>query len=88
MPLTPGARRFSSVSLTTAPRFSSSQPVLLPRGEFIDQGPSSTTNLRIGPDDQRFIAVVEADSALSQARPRINVVLGWFRELNERVPSR
>jgi len=87
----PGANQFSVVSVTTEPSFSFGNPVSLPR-RFTEGGPATPTAIDITPDGKRFVGVAlagqgqAADS--STATPQLQVVLNWFEELKQKVPTR
>ena len=82
-----GARQFAKVQIFTKPTFSYTQPIILPRGEFLYMGPSSRPNYDVV-SDSRFIGVVPAAEsyAMGDLTPHIQVVLNWFEELKQRVP--
>jgi serine/threonine-protein kinase len=76
------------VDVRTEPSFSSGKPSPLPIS--IIQNGRSQRNFDITPDD-KFLAVVDAAASQSQRsarRNQINVVLNWFRELQERAPAK
>ena len=74
-------------TITTQPSFSFSPPVLMPRG-YINFGQTSQRNYDVMPDG-RILGVVAAGQTQSAASttPQIQVVLNWFEELKQRVPS-
>ena len=41
----------------------------------------------ISPDGQRFLMIKPAESDSDAPLPQINVVLNWFEELKQRVPT-
>ena len=76
--------RMMAVEITTEPTFSAGTPRLLFEG---NSQPSVATpaNYDVAPDGQRFLMIREGgpDSEPNQ----INVVLNWFEELKQRVPT-
>jgi len=74
-------------TITTQPSFSISPPLLMPRG-FINFGLQSQRNYDLMLDG-RILGVVPAGQTGSSgpATPQIQVVLNWFEELKQRVPS-
>jgi serine/threonine-protein kinase len=79
------------VSVTTQPSFTFGNPVLvLKRQGWRNAGPSLEREYDVMPDGKRFIGV--ADAAPSQpgapVAPQIQVVLNWFTELRQRVPTK
>ena len=82
------------VSVKTQPAFSIETPKLLFRGMYVPSNiktndPQSNT-WDISPDGKRFLMMKESGSSASAARGprRINIVLNWFEELKQRVPTK
>jgi len=73
-----------AVEVTTEPTFSASTPRLLFEGNF-QPSSGNLANYDVTPDGQRFVMIQlgGTDSEASQ----INVVLNWFEELKQRVPT-
>jgi len=90
----PGAGQFAVMSITTRPTFSFKDPIALSRGPlgFIEGGPGVTRQNDVAADG-RVIAVLPGDPALlstnsrAPVAPQIQVVLNWFTELQQRVPT-
>ncbi len=77
--------QFIEARLTTAPAFGVDEEVLF---ELPLRFPWITyRDYDVTPDGQRFLAVDRVVSDDVDTRPRINVVLNWFEEVNERVPG-
>ena len=80
-----------AVSVTTRPTFTFGNPVPVPR-PFVERGPGFERNHDITLDGKRFLGVVAAGlntaSGALGAAPQIDVVLNWFEELKQRVPTR
>ncbi len=76
--------KMMAVEVATAPTFSAGSPRLLFEGTF-QMALLSRANYNVAPDGQRFVMIQEgaSDSSVSQ----INVVLNWFEELKQRVPT-
>jgi serine/threonine-protein kinase len=79
------AGRLFSVSITTTPTLSFSNPVPLPITGFV-QNPGPGTRMYDTHDGQQFIMLFPPPATDSGQRPQIQVVLNWFRELQERLP--
>jgi hypothetical protein len=71
----------------TEPSLSFSDPILLPV-ENIIQTAAFLRQYDIMPDGKRFLVLLPASQTGTESRAtqQINVVLNWFRELQERVP--
>ena len=84
----PGPNQFAAVRVTTQPAFSFSNPVLLPRGVFLEGGPDSVRNID-ALRDGRFVGIVDLAQSESGdlSAPRINVVLNWTEELKRLAPT-
>ena len=81
-----------AVPISTSPTLKIGEPKLLFDGdyEFGPGGPRSNSNYAVTPDGQRFLMVAADDtvnSGQSVFRPQINVILNWYRELQQRVPK-
>jgi serine/threonine-protein kinase len=80
------AAGFVSTHIVTKPTFTFGNPISVPlpaRGA----GSPNPRNYDITPDGKRFLAVVNPLQAeQTPVAPQIQVVLNWFRELQERVP--
>jgi hypothetical protein len=88
-----GAVRLMSASVSTAPVFAFGNPVRVPKGEgWQDNFNDDARQYDVIPDGQHFVARAAvgmlANGATSAARPEIHVVLNWFTELQQRVPTR
>jgi len=76
--------KMMAVQVATQPTFSAGEPKLLFEASYV-VSPRSAPNYDVSPDGQRFLMLKTADAA---PRPeQINVVLNWFEELKQRVPS-
>ena len=84
-----GPNQFAVVRVTTAPAFSVSNAVSLPRGVFLEGGPDAIRNIDVLPDG-KFIGIVDLvqSEAGDIAAPRINVVLNWTDELKRLVSTK
>jgi serine/threonine-protein kinase len=91
----PGAGQFAVINVTTRPTFSFNDPIALSRGPlgFIEGGPGVPRQNDVAADG-RVIAVLPGDPVLLSTNsrgavaPQIQVVLNWFTELQQRVPTR
>jgi len=74
-----------AVEITTQPGFSAGKPKVLFEGPYVPT-PSTFPNYDVSPDGQRFLMFKPSEQA--QAAPtQINVVLNWFEELKQKVPT-
>ena len=77
--------KMMAVDVSTHPGFSAGKPRTLFQGEYL-QSPVTAPNYDISPDGQKFLMLKTTDSA--QASPtEIQIVLNWFEELKQRVPT-
>jgi serine/threonine-protein kinase len=79
----PGPDALSSVSVTTRPAFSFSDPAALPRAGMTES-PVTSRNIDISADGTQLVGVTTA--GMVAGGPRFQVVLNWFEELNRLVP--
>ena len=79
--------RFFSVDVQTNSSFSTDQPVQLPITGTVHDFRNDPKNYDVTPDG-KFVVVLPAspEEASQQTTPQINVVLNWFRDLQQRVP--
>ena len=87
----PAPGRFMVVAVKTAPSFTVTNPVDVPRG-FGAAAPTDPRTFDIMPDG-RIVGVVTAGQSQSgspaQAQVQeIQVVLNWFEELKSKVPTK
>ncbi len=74
-----------AVDIATQPSFTAGKPRMLFEGRY-EPSRVPLTNYDVSPDGQRFLMVKPSEQA--QAAPtQINVVLNWFEELKQRVPT-
>jgi serine/threonine-protein kinase len=77
---------FVSTHIATKPTFTFGNPISMPLPAKLS-APAFPRNFDITPDGNKFLAVVDPLQAEQTAvAPQIQVVLNWFRELQERVP--
>jgi Tol biopolymer transport system component len=75
-------------TITTQPSFSFSPPLPIPRGGAFTGGVTGQRNYDVMPDG-RILGVVSAGQGESgSTTTQIQVVLNWFTELKQRVPTR
>jgi Tol biopolymer transport system component len=72
-----------AVETTTQPSFSAGKPKLLFDSPY-EPVPSTLPNFDVSPDGQRFLMLKPTQEA---AATQINVVLNWFEELKQKVPT-
>ena len=75
--LIPARERLRSLVVTTSPTFRAGRPRLLFEGNYADF-------YDVFPDGLHFVAIKPNQE---QPATRINVVLNWFEELKQRVPT-
>jgi eukaryotic-like serine/threonine-protein kinase len=79
-------KKMMAVEISTKPSFSAGTPKMLFEGVYQLLAAISTPNYDVSPDGQRFLMLKPVESA--QAAPtQINVVLNWFEELKQKVPT-
>jgi Tol biopolymer transport system component len=77
--------KMMTVEVATQPAFSAGKPKLLFEGPYTPT-PRSFPDYDVSPDGQRFLMLKASEQA--QAAPtQINVVLNWFEELKQKVPT-
>jgi Tol biopolymer transport system component len=76
-------------TVITQPGFSLSNEVALPFNVYAGRGPGAGRDADIMPDGKRFVAVVASTdpNAGPSGIREFQVVLNWFQELKERVPT-
>jgi serine/threonine-protein kinase len=84
-----GVGQMVAVSVTTRPTFTFGNPVPMTMIPF-ERGAAFERSSDITRDGKRFLGVVAAGQTASgaPAAPQIQVVLNWFTELQQRVPTR
>ena len=85
----PGPGQFVAVSVTTQPTFTFGEPRPVP-APSLEGGPNSARSHDITRDGLRIVGFVGADEGKAGkiAAPQLQVVLNWFEELKQRVPSK
>jgi Tol biopolymer transport system component len=76
--------KMMAVDIATQPTFSPGKPKMLFEGPYVPT-PRSFPDYDVSPDGQRFL-MLKANE-LAQAPAQINVVLNWFEELKQKVPT-
>jgi len=77
--------KMMAVDISTKPGFAASTPRMLFEGHY-EQPPVPVHNFDVSPDGQHFLMLKPVEQ--EQAAPtQINVVLNWFEELKQRVPT-
>jgi len=80
-----------AVSVETEPVFKAGKPRELFRGSYYTEnvGQAALPMWDISPDGKRFLMMKEISSPSTGESPRkINVVVNWFEELKQRVPTK
>jgi Tol biopolymer transport system component len=79
-------KKMMAVEIATKPSFSAGTPKRLFEGGYQLLPGISTPNYDVSPDGQRFLMLRPVGSA-EAAPTQINVVLNWFEELRQKVPT-
>jgi Tol biopolymer transport system component len=77
--------KMMAVDIATQPSFTVGKPRMLFEGQY-EPTPGTYPNYDVSPDGQRFLMlkpIEQGQAALTQ----INVVLNWFEELKQKVPT-
>jgi len=78
--------RMMAVDINTQPSFSAGKPKVLFTGQYQpSSSPVPNANYDISHDGQRFLILKPGGQ--DQAATQINVVLNWFEELKQKVPT-
>ena len=77
--------KMMAVNIATQPSFVVSKPKVLFEGQYVPTSPTSLT-YDVSPDGQRFLMLKPSESA-EVAPTQIDVVLNWFEELKQKVPT-
>jgi eukaryotic-like serine/threonine-protein kinase len=77
--------KMMAVEIATLPGFAAGTPRMLFEGRY-DLAPVPTVNYDVSPDGQRFLMLKPSESAVA-APTQINIVLNWFEELKQKVPT-
>jgi serine/threonine-protein kinase len=77
--------KMMAVDIATQPSFTAGKPRMLFEGQYL---PTTTTppNYDVSADGQRFLMLKSVEQAQT-APTQINVVLNWFEELKQKVPT-
>jgi serine/threonine-protein kinase len=75
--------KMMAVDVTTEPTFSVGKPKMLFEGAYIPT-PRSFPDYDVSPDGERFLMLKSTEQS---APAQINVVLNWFEELKQKVPT-
>jgi Tol biopolymer transport system component len=77
--------KMMAVDIATQPNFSAGTPRMLFQGQYTPT-PTTSPNYDVSPDGQRFLMLKPVESQTS-GPTQINVVLNWFEELKQKVPT-
>jgi WD40 repeat protein len=78
--------KMMAVEIATQPSFSAGKSKMLFAGQYqASPSPVPNANFDVSPDGQRFLMVKPGGQ--DQAATQINVVLNWFEELKQKVPT-
>ena len=79
-----------AVPIEPGPVFKAGNPQVVFKANYLS--PQTGLHYSVTPDGKRFLMIQGAQSAGNKAtaaapRPKINIVLNWFEELRQRVPT-
>jgi Tol biopolymer transport system component len=77
--------KMMTVDIAAHPGFAAGKPRMLFEGQYVPT-PGTNSNYDVSPDGQRFLMLKPSESA-QVAPTQINVVLNWFEELKQKVPT-
>jgi eukaryotic-like serine/threonine-protein kinase len=77
--------KMMAVDITTQPGFAAGKPRMLFEGHYVPT-PGTNSNYDVSADGQRFL-MLKASESVGSAPTQINVVLNWFEELKQKVPT-
>jgi serine/threonine-protein kinase len=76
--------KMMAVDIATQPSFAAGTPRMLFEGQYVP-APGASPNYDVSPDGQRFLMLKPIEQAAGPTQ--INVVLNWFEELKQKVPT-
>ena len=77
--------KMMAVDIATQPGFAGGKPRILFEGQY-EPTPATTPNYDVSPDGKRFLMLKPSETQ-ETAPTHINVVLNWFEELKQKVPT-
>ncbi|MBZ5699386.1 MAG: serine/threonine-protein kinase [Acidobacteriia bacterium] len=77
--------KMMAVDIATQPSFTVGKPRMLFQGPYLPT-PGTLRNYDVSPNGQRFL-MLKASEQEQSAPTQINVVLNWFEELKQKVPT-
>jgi eukaryotic-like serine/threonine-protein kinase len=77
--------KMMAVDIATRPGFAAGKPSTLFEGQY-QPSPVTAPNYDVSPDGQRFLMLKPSEQEKA-APTQINVVLNWFEELKQKVPT-
>jgi serine/threonine-protein kinase len=77
--------KMMAVDVATQPTFAGGKPRVLFEGPYVPN-PATFPNYDVSPDGQRFLMLKPVEQT-ETAPTQINVVLNWFEELKQKVPT-
>ena len=83
----PAPGRFMAVTVRTAPSFTFTSPVAVPRG-FVEALPANPRTFDVLPDGRFVVVGTQGQSQSTPGPTQIHVVLNWFEELKRLVPTK
>ena len=83
----PAPGRFMAVTVRTAPSFTFTSPVAVPRG-FVEALPANPRTFDVLSDGRFVVVGTQGQSQSTPGPTQIHVVLNWFEELKRLVPTK
>jgi len=74
-----------AVDITTQPVFAVGKPRMLFEGRY-EHAAVPSTDYTVSPDGERFLMLKPVEQT-ANAPTQINVVMNWFEELKQKVPT-
>ena len=78
--------KMMAAEVSTRGTFSVGKPRMLFEGPYVPS-PLSSTDYDVSPGGQHFLMLKSAEQEKAPAPVQINVVLNWFEELKQKVPT-
>jgi eukaryotic-like serine/threonine-protein kinase len=76
--------KMMAVNIATQPGFAAGKPRMLFEGHYVPT-PATLSDYDVSPDGQRFLLLKPSEQ--EEETTQINVVLNWFEELKQKVPT-
>jgi ribosomal protein L21E len=77
-----------AVAVQTEPAFNAGKPEALFQGKYGGITTDDGQPWDISPDGKRFLMMKPVQAPAAEVQRKINIVVNWFEELKQRVPSK